>query len=74
VVERSHHPNRPAVIGHVTASCFSPNLERSIALALVVNGRSRYAESVDVTGPGFRSTATITAPVFIDVAGERMRG
>jgi sarcosine oxidase subunit alpha len=60
------------MLGHVTSSYFSANLKRSIALALVQNGRNRMGEKVSVEIPGGRAvTATITAPVFLDPEGAR---
>jgi sarcosine oxidase subunit gamma len=41
--------------GHVTSSYFSANLKRSIALALVQNGRNRMGEKVRVSMPGGRA-------------------
>ena len=45
---------RPPVpmLGHVTSSYFSACLERSIALALVQNGRNRMGEKVHVSAAG----------------------
>jgi sarcosine oxidase, subunit alpha len=37
------------MLGHVTSSYFSPNLERSIAMALVKSGRSRMGEQLWVS-------------------------
>jgi sarcosine oxidase subunit alpha len=61
--------------GHVTSWCFSPNLDRWIALALVAGGRSRHGETVGATSPlaGERARVTIGPPTFIDPAGERLR-
>ena len=39
------------MLGHVTSSYFSANLKRSIALALVQNGRNRMGEKVRVSMP-----------------------
>ena len=35
-----------ATIGHVTSSYFSPTLDRSIAMALIENGRARMGETL----------------------------
>ena len=37
------------MLGHVTSSYFSPNLDRSIAMALVKNGRARKGEQLFVS-------------------------
>lgn len=60
------------MIGHVTSSYLSPSLGRSIALALVTDGRRRKGDSVRVVHVDGRSIeATITEPVFYDVEGAR---
>ena len=60
------------MVGHVTSSYFSANLDHSFALALVSAGRNRIGETVQVsTGPTTWQTATICDSVFIDPAGER---
>jgi sarcosine oxidase subunit alpha len=62
--------------GHVTSWCFSPNLDRWIALALVSAGRSRHGETAFAVSPlaGERVRVTIGPATFIDPAGERLRG
>jgi hypothetical protein len=58
--------------GHVTSSYFSACLDRSIALALVVNGRERMGEIVRVLLDDRRMMrARIVKPVFIDPEGAR---
>ena len=60
--------------GFVTASCMSPALGRSIALALVEDGRRLVGTEVDVFAPsGEVSRASVVRPVFLDPKGERMR-
>jgi sarcosine oxidase subunit alpha len=67
---------RPPVpmIGHVTSSYMSPTLGRSLALALVENGRNRMHEQVAVMVHDRAVTARIAAPRFYDVKGERLNG
>ena len=60
--------------GHVTAACFSPTLERTIALALLKDGHQRHGEKVLISGLEQRCLATVTEPVFFDPEGRRMRG
>ena len=60
--------------GHVTAACFSPTLERSIALALLKDGHQRHGEKVLISGLEHNCLATVTQPVFFDPEGRRMRG
>ena len=61
---------RPPVpmIGHVTSSYASPNVGRSVAMALV-RGGPRPAETVYVPMPGKVIPATVTKPVFFDPGG-----
>jgi len=63
----------PSFLGHVTASCFSPNLDRSISLALLKNGRDRHGDTVTVSGLDRTIEALVVPPIFIDAKGERMR-
>jgi sarcosine oxidase subunit alpha len=63
-----------AMIGHVTSSYFSPILNRSIALALVKNGRNRLGEIVHVPLPDKTVRATMTKPAFFDPEGTRLHG
>jgi sarcosine oxidase subunit alpha len=60
--------------GHVTASCMSPTLGRSLALALVEDGRRLIGTRVRLFAPsGSESEAEVVKPVFFDPRGERMR-
>jgi sarcosine oxidase subunit alpha len=60
------------MLGHVTSSYFSANLNRSIALALLKGGRNRKGEKVEIPlGGGRPIRAIITEPVFIDPEGAR---
>ncbi len=61
--------------GHITSSYFSPNAERSIAMALVTRGLSRKGEKVTAQLMDGRTvSATIVDPVFIDAKGEHLNG
>ena len=60
-------PEPPMVmIGHVTSSYFSPNCERSIAMALIKSGRQRLGETVYIPLRNKTISAKITHPVFLD--------
>ena len=74
LVETSH-PRLPVkTLGHVTSSYMSPNLCRSIALALVESGRQRVGESLYAfTREGHVERVEVSAPVFLDPDGERAR-
>ena len=60
--------------GHVTSSCFSPNVGSFIALALINAGAERLGEEVLVwNGLGGEFTsARIVAPVFVDPTHGRL--
>jgi sarcosine oxidase subunit alpha len=60
--------------GFVTASVDSPTLDRPVALALLDAGRSTLGGSVDVMDGVRRRRCTVTAPVFVDPTGARLRG
>ena len=61
--------------GHVTSWCWSPNLEASIALALVANGRARHGETLWAVSPlaDAKVRVKVGPPCFIDPDGERLR-
>lgn len=62
-----------AMIGHVTSSYKSPTLGRSIAMALIENGRSRMGETISFPLPGGKVVqATITGTVFYDKEGAKL--
>ena len=59
-------------IGHVTSSYDSPNVGRSIALALVEDGRNRMGDLLHVPLMDGRVVrATVADPVFFDKEGTR---
>jgi len=62
-------------IGHVTSTYMSPTLGRSIAMALIRNGRNRMGETLSFPLEGGRVVkATICDPVFYDKEGARQNG
>lgn len=62
------------MIGFVTSSYWSENCGRSIALALVENGRSRIGEHLFVPMPNRVIEVEVTSTVFFDEKGERVHG
>jgi sarcosine oxidase subunit alpha len=62
------------MIGHVTSSYFSPNVGRSIAMALVKNGRNRLGDTVFIPLAGRTIKAKVTEPKFFDPEGKRIDG
>ena len=74
VAEVRERPPMP-MLGHVTSSYMSPNLGRSIAMALIYDGRNRKDEKVNVRLLDGRTVpCRITDYVFYDKEGERARG
>ncbi len=70
-------PNQPVpmtMIGHVTSSYWSAALGRSIAMALVKDGRERIGETLHVPMPGRTITAKVCEPMFYDPEGSRLNG
>ncbi len=62
------------MIGHVTSAYHSAALGRSIALALLEDGRARVGQSVHVPMPHGNVTALVSSPVFHDPSGARLDG
>jgi sarcosine oxidase subunit alpha len=70
-------PNEPipmTMLGHVTSSYWSANLDRSIALALISGGRERKGARLFVPMPDGVIDVEVADPVFVDKAGERLNG
>jgi sarcosine oxidase subunit alpha len=60
------------MIGHVTSSYRSATLGRTIALAVIADGRARIGETIFVPMPGKVIRAKVTAPMFYDAEGSRL--
>ncbi|MET7244003.1 sarcosine oxidase subunit alpha family protein [Methylobacterium sp. EM32] len=60
------------MLGHVTSSYASPSCGRSIALALVADGRARLGGHLHATTPEGFARVTVVDPVFLDPTGERI--
>ncbi len=71
IVNDPNQPKPMTMLGHVTSSYESPAAGRSIAMALLKDGRARMGETVHVTTPQGFATAVITKPVFYDEEGKR---
>ena len=65
---------RPPVpmIGHVTSSAASVAMGRSVALALVADGRARAGERVAIVDRGRPIEAVLGPPRFYDIDGSRL--
>jgi sarcosine oxidase subunit alpha len=74
VAEARDKPPMP-MLGHVTSSYMSPNVGRSIAMALLRDGRNRMGDRVSLKLMDGRTvTATVADPVFYDKEGAKARG
>ncbi len=60
--------------GHVTSVYHSATCKRTIALAMLENGRARMGESVYIPMLDGIVTAKVTQPIFYDPKGERLNG
>ena len=59
--------------GWITSACFSPTLERHIALGMLRGGRSRLGEIVTVCDEQERFNVKIVSPVFYDPSNARLK-
>jgi sarcosine oxidase subunit alpha len=68
-----HLKDKPPMetIGHVTSTYHSPTLGRSIAMALINDGRNRMGETLSFPIEGKTIRAKVTDPVFYDKEGAR---
>ena len=60
------------MVGHITSSYYSPNLGRSIALAMVKNGINKKGKKLIVPMLNKSVEVEITNPVFIDPENKRL--
>ena len=60
------------MIGHVTSSYFSPNLNKSIALAVVKNGKNMMGKKLFIPMEGRSINVTVVNPVFFDKENKRL--
>ncbi|MCX7303120.1 MAG: sarcosine oxidase subunit alpha [Hyphomicrobiales bacterium] len=74
IVANPTQPIPMTMIGHVTSSYWSHNCGRSIAMGLVVDGRSRMGETLFVPMPSGAIEVEICSPVFFDEKGGRLNG
>ncbi|MBO0664226.1 sarcosine oxidase subunit alpha family protein [Jiella sp. MQZ9-1] len=70
VVKDPGQPIPMKMIGHVTSSYRSENCGRSIAMAMIDDGRARIGETVFATTPTGFTEAVIAPAVFYEVKGE----
>ena len=60
------------MLGHVTSSYFSPNLKKSIALAVVRNGKNMLGKKLFIPMKNKNIKVTIENPVFFDKENKRL--
>ncbi len=60
------------MLGHVTSSYFSPNLNKSIALAVVRGGKDMMGKKLFVPMENKNINVTVANPVFYDAKNERL--
>ena len=60
------------MLGHVTSSYFSPNLKKSIALAIVKNGKNLKGKKLYIPMKNKIIEVTVSDTVFLDKEGLRL--
>ena len=60
------------MLGHVTSSYYSPNLNKSIALAVVKSGKKMIGKKLFIPMEGSSIDVTVVNPVFFDKNNERL--
>ena len=60
------------MLGHVTSSYFSPNLKKSIALAVVKGGKNMMGQKLIIPMEKKQINVTVTDPVFLDKENKRL--
>ena len=60
------------MLGHVTSSYFSPNLNKSIALAVVRGGKNMIGKKLFIPMEDRTINVTIVDPVFLDKENKRL--
>jgi len=60
------------IVGHVTSSYYSPNLNKSIALAVVKNGKNLKGQKLYVPMSNKVIEVTVSDSIFLDKEGSRL--
>ena len=60
------------MLGHVTSSYYSPNLKKSIALAVVKGGKNMMGKKLIIPMENKSINVTIADPVFLDKENEKL--
>jgi len=64
--------NPAQMLGHVTSSYFSPNLNKSIALAVVRGGKNMMGKKLFISMEDRNINVTVADPVFLDKENNRL--
>ena len=64
--------NPVQMLGHVTSSYFSPNLKKSIALAVVKGGKNMMGKKLFIPMEGRNINVTVADPIFLDKENKRL--
>jgi len=60
------------MLGHVTSSYYSPNLNKSIALAVIKNGKKLKGKKLFVSMANKTIKVTVSDTVFLDKEGNKL--
>jgi sarcosine oxidase subunit alpha len=60
------------MLGHVTSSYYSPNLNKSIALAVVKGGNDMMGKKLFIPMERKSINVTVVDPVFLDKENKRL--
>ena len=60
------------MLGHVTSSYYSPNLNKSIALAVVRGGKNMMGKKLFIPMENKTISVTVADPVFLDKENKRL--
>ena len=60
------------MLGHVTSSYYSPNLKKSIALAVVRSGKNMMGKKLFIPMEDKTINVTVANPVFFDTENKRL--
>ena len=60
------------MLGHVTSSYFSPNLKKSIALAIIKNGKNLKGKKLYVPMEKKVIEVTVSDTIFLDKEGHKL--
>ena len=60
------------MLGHVTSSYYSPNLNKSIALGVVRGGKKMLGQKLIIPMENKNINVTVSDPVFLDKENKRL--